>query len=140
MDDQRAAHVLLTVWRGSEDTVCAFAMSSLPCPTCSTEKRSRIGKNATSTYLARSVLKERHERLVDEATNSKHHTPPVPAMNTQSNFELPPADFVAFLAQRSGLSQEAAEHRLERWFGDYHRQTSAANGGQQFRNQTARSL
>jgi hypothetical protein len=34
--------------------------------------------------------------------------------------ELPPADFVAFLAQRSGLSQEAAECRLERWFGEYH--------------------
>ena len=61
-------------------------------------------------------------------------------MNTQTNFELPPADFVAFLAQRNGLSQEAAEHRLERWFGDYHRQASAANGGQQFRNQASRSL
>ena len=34
--------------------------------------------------------------------------------------ELPPVDFVAFLAQRSGLSQEAAEYRLERWFGEYH--------------------
>jgi hypothetical protein len=61
-------------------------------------------------------------------------------MNTHPNLDLPPADFVAFLAQRSGLSQEAAEHRLERWFGDYHRETSAANSGQQLRKQTARSL
>ena len=41
-------------------------------------------------------------------------------MNTQPNPDSPPADFVAFLAQRGGLSQEAAEHRLERWFGEYH--------------------
>ena len=61
-------------------------------------------------------------------------------MNTQPNFELPPADFVAFLAQRSGLSQAAAADRLERWFGEYHQQTSAANSGQQFREQAARSL
>jgi hypothetical protein len=35
-------------------------------------------------------------------------------------FEAPPTDFVAFLAQRGGLSPEAAQHRLERWFGEYH--------------------
>jgi hypothetical protein len=34
--------------------------------------------------------------------------------------DAPPTDFVAFLAQRGGLSPEAAEHRLERWFGEYH--------------------
>jgi hypothetical protein len=33
--------------------------------------------------------------------------------------DAPPTDFVAFLAQRSGLSPEAAEHRLERWLGEY---------------------
>jgi len=41
-------------------------------------------------------------------------------MNVHPHSELPPVDFVAFLAQRGGLSQEAAEHRLERWFGEYH--------------------
>jgi hypothetical protein len=41
-------------------------------------------------------------------------------MKTYPRSELPPVDFVAFLAQRSGLSQEAAEHRLEHWFGEYH--------------------
>ena len=35
----------------------------------------------------------------------------------------PPTDLVTFLAQRSGLSPEAAEHRLERWFGEYHAMT-----------------
>jgi len=33
--------------------------------------------------------------------------------------EAPPTDFVAFLAQRGGLSPEAAEHRLELWLGEY---------------------
>ncbi len=41
-------------------------------------------------------------------------------MNIHPHFELPPVDFVAFLAERGGLSQEAAECRLERWFGEYH--------------------
>lgn len=41
-------------------------------------------------------------------------------MNLHQHPDFPPADFVAFLAQRSGLSQEAAEHRLEDWFGEYH--------------------
>ena len=44
----------------------------------------------------------------------------VPIMNTYPFTESPPVDFVAFLAERSGLSQEAAEHRLEHWFGEYH--------------------
>ena len=48
----------------------------------------------------------------------------VPMMNTQPNSDLPPVDFVAFLAQRSGLSQQAAEDRLERWFGEYHASSS----------------
>jgi hypothetical protein len=61
-------------------------------------------------------------------------------MNIQPNFEPPPANFVTFLAQRSGLSQAAAEDRLERWFGEYHRQASAANLGQQSREQATRSL
>ena len=46
-------------------------------------------------------------------------------MSIHTYTELPPVDFVAFLAQRGGLSQEAAETRLERWFGEYH----AASGG-----------
>jgi hypothetical protein len=48
-------------------------------------------------------------------------------MNTQSSSELPPVDFVAFLAQRAGLSQEDAEHRLERWLGEYHHESAAAH-------------
>ncbi|HEY0464764.1 MAG TPA: hypothetical protein VGC79_11165 [Polyangiaceae bacterium] len=34
--------------------------------------------------------------------------------------EFPPPNFVAFLAQRSGLSEEAAEHRLEHWLDEYY--------------------
>ncbi|HTA92812.1 MAG TPA: hypothetical protein VK745_24710 [Polyangiaceae bacterium] len=45
-------------------------------------------------------------------------------MNTCSAPDSPPTDFVAFLAQRGGLSPEAAEHRLERWFGEYHASSS----------------
>ena len=41
-------------------------------------------------------------------------------MNIFAVSDAPPTDFVAFLAQRGGLSPEAAEHRLERWFGEYH--------------------
>ena len=41
-------------------------------------------------------------------------------MNILTAPDSPPTDFVAFLAQRGGLSPEAAEHRLERWFGEYH--------------------
>jgi hypothetical protein len=46
-------------------------------------------------------------------------------MNIHTYTELPPVDFVAFLAERGGLSQEAAETCLERWFGEYH----ATSGG-----------
>jgi hypothetical protein len=40
-------------------------------------------------------------------------------MNLSHRPDFPPPDFVAFLAQRSGLSQEAAERRLEGWLGEY---------------------
>jgi hypothetical protein len=52
------------------------------------------------------------------------HELPGTIMNTQPSSELPPVDFVAFLAQRAGLSQEDAEHRLERWLGEYHASTN----------------
>jgi hypothetical protein len=45
-------------------------------------------------------------------------------MNLSHRPDFPPPDFVAFLAQRSGLSQEAAEHRLASWLGEY--QSSAS--------------
>ncbi|MET0794824.1 MAG: hypothetical protein ABW061_25115 [Polyangiaceae bacterium] len=45
-------------------------------------------------------------------------------MNLAHHPDFPPPDFVAFLAQRSGLSQEAAEHRLEHWLGEYHASSS----------------
>ncbi|MEI9939399.1 MAG: hypothetical protein WDO69_19430 [Pseudomonadota bacterium] len=51
-------------------------------------------------------------------------------MNLSPNPDFPPPDFVAFLAQRSGLSEEAAEHRLENWLDEYYASTnqrSAAN-------------
>ncbi|HET7541567.1 MAG TPA: hypothetical protein VFK05_16945 [Polyangiaceae bacterium] len=35
------------------------------------------------------------------------------------NPDFPPPDFVTFLAQRCGLSEEAAEHRLEDWLDEY---------------------
>ena len=41
-------------------------------------------------------------------------------MNSSHRPDFPPSDFVAFLAQRSGLSEEAAQHRLEAWLGEYH--------------------
>jgi hypothetical protein len=41
-------------------------------------------------------------------------------MNLSHYQDFPPPDFVAFLAERSGLSQEAAEHRLEDWLDEYH--------------------
>ena len=41
-------------------------------------------------------------------------------MNIRTYTEPPPVDFVAFLAQQGGISKEAAETRLERWFGEYH--------------------
>jgi hypothetical protein len=40
-------------------------------------------------------------------------------MTPSPHADFPPPDFVAFLAQRSGLSEEAAEHRLEDWLGEY---------------------
>ena len=38
--------------------------------------------------------------------------------------DFPPSDFVTFLAQRIGLSEEAAEHRLEDWLDEYYSSTS----------------
>ena len=38
--------------------------------------------------------------------------------------DFPPPDFVAFLAQRNGLSEEAAEHRLEHWLDEYYASTN----------------
>jgi hypothetical protein len=56
--------------------------------------------------------------------NTKTALPPFEnPMNSFASPESPPTDFVAFLAQRGGLSPEAAEHRLERWFGEYHAST-----------------
>ena len=45
-------------------------------------------------------------------------------MNLPHHADFPPPDFVAFLAQRSGLSQEAAEDRLESWLGEYQASTN----------------
>jgi len=55
-----------------------------------------------------------------------------PSNSSQQDF--PPPDFVAFLAQRSGLSEQAAEHRLEDWLGEYyagaaHRSTASSAAG-----------
>ena len=44
----------------------------------------------------------------------------VKSMNLYPPPDFPPPDFVAFLAQRRGLSEEAAEHRLEHWLDEYH--------------------
>ena len=45
-------------------------------------------------------------------------------MNLYPTPDFPPPDFVAFLAQRGGLSEEAAEHRLEDWLDEYYASTS----------------
>jgi hypothetical protein len=42
--------------------------------------------------------------------------------------DFPPADFVAFLAQRSGLSEEAAEDRLQSWLDEYQAGSSQRAG------------
>ena len=55
----------------------------------------------------------------------------IEVMNLSYYPDFPPPDFVAFLAQRSGLSQQAAEVRLERWLGEYH--ASAGQRGQSTR-------
>jgi hypothetical protein len=61
-------------------------------------------------------------------------------MNLFTTSDAPPTDFVAFLAQRGGLSPEAAEHRLERWFGEYHasacKKTSNAGSSDSARTST----
>ncbi|HYP98631.1 MAG TPA: hypothetical protein VER96_08155 [Polyangiaceae bacterium] len=44
--------------------------------------------------------------------------------------DFPPSDFVAFLAQRRGLSEEAAEHRLEDWLDEYYAAVSQRASGQ----------
>jgi len=53
-------------------------------------------------------------------------------MNAQSTpcSDFPPSNFVAFLAQRSGLSEEAAEHRLEDWLDEYYAAASRRASGQ----------
>jgi hypothetical protein len=38
--------------------------------------------------------------------------------------DFPPPDFVTFLAERCGLSEEAAEHRLEDWLDEYYAATN----------------
>ena len=86
------------------------------------------------------MLTNRHQVLAKQPQPTPTANLAVPEMNTQTSFELPPADFVAFLAQRTGLSQAAAEDRLERWFGEYHRQTSAAPGGHEFQKQAPRGF
>ena len=51
-------------------------------------------------------------------------------MNIYPTPDFPPPNFVAFLAQRSGLSEEAAEHRLQNWLDEYYAsaaQRSASN-------------
>lgn len=45
-------------------------------------------------------------------------------MTPYTHPDFPPPDFVAFLAQRSGLSEEAAEHRLENWLDEYYASAS----------------
>jgi len=45
-------------------------------------------------------------------------------MIPQPSPDFPPPDFVAFLAQRCGLSEEAAEHRLEDWLDEYYASTT----------------
>ena len=45
-------------------------------------------------------------------------------MNLHPTPDFPPPDFVAFLAQRSGLSEEDAEHRLEHWLDEYYASTN----------------
>ena len=45
-------------------------------------------------------------------------------MNSYPTPDFPPPNFVSFLAERSGLSEEAAEHRLESWLDEYYASTS----------------
>jgi hypothetical protein len=45
-------------------------------------------------------------------------------MNLSPNPDFPPPDFVAFLAQHCGLSEEAAENCLETWLDEYYAATN----------------
>jgi len=45
-------------------------------------------------------------------------------MNSYPTQDFPPPNFVSFLAERSGLSEEAAEHRLASWLDEYYASTS----------------
>ena len=45
-------------------------------------------------------------------------------MNTYPTPDFPPPNFVAFLAERSGLSEEAAEDRLASWLDEYYASAS----------------
>ena len=98
-----------------------FVMSSPPRQRRSCDKRQFCGNQHNRHGLAREVLKKSTERLVthSELLEAESITPAVHPMNLNPAPDFPPPDFVAFLAQRGGLSEEAAEHRLEDWLDEY---------------------
>ena len=95
--------------------MCTFAMCPLPHSCVRSIKKGPRDKRADATDLARWLLKKsRAGSLVQRPPN-----PPAIAMNLSPTPDFPPPNFVAFLAQQSGLTEEAAEHRLEDWLDEY---------------------
>jgi len=135
-----AAQRLITppLWRGSGGTVSAFAMSSLPRPgRWSTILRIGLRKGwvmdgTVSAYSTNTPVLRTSGLIPTRTPNGQT------VMNLSYQPEFPPPDFVAFLAQRTGLSQEAAEVRLERWLGEYH--ASASQREQPTRSAAGASL
>lgn len=52
MDDVPSPGIVMTLWRGSDDTLSAFVMSSLPRPRAPQRKGAAPRRNATPTGLA----------------------------------------------------------------------------------------
>ena len=82
--------------------------------------------------LAREVLRLGKHRTTrsHQAIAMNPSTPPSIPTPYQSH-DFPPTDFVAYLAQSNGLSEEAAELRLASWLRDYY--ASASGRGRQDR-------
>jgi len=84
----------------------AFAMAPLP----------RHGRSTAKSANSRSGQRE-HVFGTPDASQR-------PAMNLYPTPDFPPPDFVAFLAQHCGLSEEDAEHCLENWLDEYYASTN----------------
>jgi hypothetical protein len=107
--------------------VSNFALSVVVPEPAEEHNRREIARprgSAINCELARQVLNNSADKpYCSRRRRNTARFPEIP-MDIFASSDSPPTDFVAFLAQRGGLSAEAAEHRLERWFGEYHAASS----------------